>query len=250
LEKQNLILIHSFITNRIIYQGIIEFLEDYFNVYFLDLPGSLNGVPALEDNSVESYGEYMTEKIKDFGLDSYWLAGVSFGFLVASRAKLDSSCKGLMAMEPYLGYKELCFSKWRRKMNLFLLNVICGLKIYDFVWHTKYFRKNYMERHRFPDIDCLISNYDAKAYFETAKVILNYDNTHEFHKLPHVCFLNTDDKTLDNIEIGKIFEKNVEDVMFLFFGGEHYPKDLGKSYYEEHVGKENMLKAVEYMRQF
>src|SRR3989338_8142785 len=46
--KPHLVLVHSFPTNSNILSGLIEFLEQYFTVHFIDLPGFTKQIPPLK----------------------------------------------------------------------------------------------------------------------------------------------------------------------------------------------------------
>ena len=77
MPKENLIIVHSFPGNSILLSGLIEYLNDYFEVYFINLPGFAKSVPPLTEISFKGYVQFIEEKIRGFGLASYWLAGIS-----------------------------------------------------------------------------------------------------------------------------------------------------------------------------
>src|SRR5262245_44001214 len=101
MTKENLILIHSFPTNSLLLQGFIEYLNDYVNVYPIDLPGFTQSGPALAKISLNQYTQFVERCIQALAVESYWLGGVSFGFAVVNGVQPDLRCKGFMAIEPY-----------------------------------------------------------------------------------------------------------------------------------------------------
>ncbi len=105
--RENLVLVNAFYTNSAILQGLIDFLSDTFNVYFIDLPGFAADVPPLEDISVEGFAHYVRRRIDGFGLEHFVLGGISFGFLVANRVPLNGECRGILGITPYLDRKSL-----------------------------------------------------------------------------------------------------------------------------------------------
>ena len=124
MVKENIILVHSFPTNSKILNGFKEYLDDYFNVYFIDMPGFVLEKKPLAKISIENFSEYLDEEIGRLGLKSYFLGGISFGFLVVNGVKVDSKCKGILAMEPYLNSKMLKMNSGSRLKLLALINFI------------------------------------------------------------------------------------------------------------------------------
>ena len=57
-EKDNLVLVNGFYTNSIILKGLVDFLDDRFNVHFIDLPGFCAGSPPLEEVNLESFARF------------------------------------------------------------------------------------------------------------------------------------------------------------------------------------------------
>ena len=102
MEKENLVLLHSFPTNSILLSGYIEYLSDSFNVYFIDLPGFTKAVPPLERVTFAGYYDFVGRKIKELDLDSYLVEGISFGFAIVNHLNHDRKCKGIIAIEPFI----------------------------------------------------------------------------------------------------------------------------------------------------
>src|SRR6266496_3587000 len=107
MMKHNLVLVHSFPTNSILLRGLIEYLSDYFNVHFVDLPGFTKGTTPLPHITLSGYSAFLEEKINELGLETYLVAGISFGFAVVNKAKHSNKCLGILAIEPYIGTKSL-----------------------------------------------------------------------------------------------------------------------------------------------
>lgn len=133
-EKENLILVHSFPTNRILLAPLIEYLQDYFNVFPVDLPGFKSDVLPLKQISFQGYCDFLDEKIKQLKLPHYVVAGISFGFIVVNCAKLDEKCKAVMAVEPYLNTYHLRFGRLDRIKEIVQLRFIKTFHLYSFIW--------------------------------------------------------------------------------------------------------------------
>lgn len=74
-NKQNLVLIHSFPTNSIILKGLNNFLSNYINVYFIDLPGFNNNYDKKFKISFENYANCVQLEIDKLKLNTYWVGG-------------------------------------------------------------------------------------------------------------------------------------------------------------------------------
>ena len=109
-KKENLILVHSFPTNSILLKGFIGYIDDYFNVYPIDLPGFRKDIKPLQKITIDSYSKFVEEKVKKLNLDDFLIGGISFGFIVVNNAKIDKKCKGIIAIEPYVNSKSLRMS--------------------------------------------------------------------------------------------------------------------------------------------
>ncbi|PSO45454.1 MAG: hypothetical protein BRC25_02260 [Parcubacteria group bacterium SW_6_46_9] len=108
-NEEKLVLVHSFPTNSILLSGLVDYLEDYFNLHFIDLPGFTAESP-YDGNKItlSHFSEYVEDEIDKLDWDNYIVGGISFGFLVINQADInENKCQAMIAVEPYLNSKYL-----------------------------------------------------------------------------------------------------------------------------------------------
>jgi pimeloyl-ACP methyl ester carboxylesterase len=251
MSKPNLILIHSFPTNSILLKGLIQYLDDYFKVYFIDLPGFITKVPPLEKITVDGYSNYVEEKIKELDLDKYYLGGISFGFLIINHAKIDRRCKGIFAIEPFTGIKSLrTTSLWRFEYGL-LLDIIYHLNLARKIWNSKIFRylypKYFFVGHSKVVTDIILNEIDGKTFLDTARLLLKNNENCHFHNLPYALIVNKDDVRVKYVYLSKLFRDNIKRLLIVDTTIEHYPKrSLLKSYFTTKFPQDEVKEVIEF----
>ncbi|MDD5547554.1 MAG: hypothetical protein PHN74_01445 [Candidatus Pacebacteria bacterium] len=244
MEKRNLVIVHSFPTNSVLLQGLTDFLSDYFNVYMIDLPGFMPDVLPLKEISLEGYRRYVKEKIESFDLKTYWMAGVSFGFLVVDGIR-DDKCLGFLAIEPYINSEFLKMSKFKKFAYIFIISIVGGTGIYKKIWGSRLLKfllgKEYRKR-----MDILFSTIDARTFFETAKFILKDKKFPVFQDKPYVLVVNKKDLTIFSDKTISFFKKKANNLEIIFSTSEHYPQHMTKEYFQKHISE----KEVGRMREF
>src|SRR5262245_52978902 len=103
MEKENLVLVHSFPTKSILLRGLADYLNDSFETYCIDLPGFTRQVPPLPRISWDAFSRFTESRIRELSLDSYVAAGISFGFRVVNNMAVDEKCRGILGLVPFLG---------------------------------------------------------------------------------------------------------------------------------------------------
>ena len=73
MTTENLVLVHSFPTNSILLKGLVEFLNDHFNLYFIDLPGFTQKSPPIQQITIDNYSAYVEKYINNLKIDHYIL---------------------------------------------------------------------------------------------------------------------------------------------------------------------------------
>jgi pimeloyl-ACP methyl ester carboxylesterase len=250
-RKENLILVHSFPTNSILLRGLIEFLGDYFNVYFIDLPGFTRKNPLQKNKiSLKFYSDYLTHRIKKLNLDNYIVAGISFGFLVVNEAKLDpKKCKAILAVEPYLNSKFLNISFLKRFLYTHLLDDIFTSKISKRIWESPHAEQvlGYLVG-RSDKLKTVLTELDYRAFFQTAKILMKYDKKSKYKKdIPYVLWVNVNDGTIKAKDIVIEFQAKVKNLLVKFNQVEHYPKDVSKKYFRKKIKKADILESIEWI---
>jgi len=234
-NKENLILVNAFYTNSILLKGLISYLNTYFNVYFIDLPGFAKHSPPLEEISIRMYSEYVTRKINQFDLNHYIVAGISFGFLIVNNIYLDGKCKGVVAIFPYLDKHSLKLETRKKAFYNFASHFFVGFNISRNVWESKLFQNMAYFYSSYPEdrITVILEHMDGKTFFETAKIILNHKDALCFQKLPYALIVNEKDKTINYDYSLKIFKSNVEELLIVHSEADHYPEDVKESYFQK-----------------
>ena len=248
MKKPNLVLIHSFPTNSILLKGFIDFLKDYFNVYWIDLPGFIKNIPPLKDISLDNYAKYVQEKIDDLNLEHYWLGGISLGFLVAENVSTDEKCKGMFAVAPCLNSTDLKIP-WHIKMmgNIFI-NIICLMNVHQRIWESISF-KHFLSKIGNPPkrIETMLNTINSRTFFETAKLVFKNKNEFQLQQKPSILMINKNDKTLRAGKIMAKFKKDLDKLLIINHTIEHYPKEITKDHFKKNVKEEHMKQIVNFM---
>ncbi|HZX11305.1 MAG TPA: hypothetical protein VFG01_10215, partial [Acidobacteriota bacterium] len=174
-NSENLILVNAFYTNSILLKGLINYLKKHFNVYFIDLPGFAKKSPPLKEISISLYSEYVTQKVEDFNLDHYIIAGISFGFLITNNVFLDGRCKGIVAIFPYINKNSLKLELGKKLFYNLMSQFFVSFNLSRKIWKNKIFQNIAYLYSSYPRnrVTVILEHMDGKTFFETAKIILN-----------------------------------------------------------------------------
>lgn len=250
MKKENLVLVHSFPTNSIILSGLIHFLNRYFKVYFIDLPGFVSCEKALQKISFENYSDFVAEKIEEFKLDNFFIGGMSFSFRVINNLKLDNRCKGIIALEPYTDSSCLRMPSLRKNFYLSSFKVLSGLKLADYFYKSGLFRKILEKDHGKPKqtIDIILNEIDGRTFFETATMVLSEKRKIKFHDLPYVLIMNPKDKTVNYKYTVKIFKQGVKKLLIVNTVMPHYPQSLTSDYFDQNFSPQKLNQILKFLR--
>lgn len=250
-KKRKLVLIHSFPTNSILLKGLIDFLNDYFDLYFIDLPGFIKTSPPLEKISISSYSEYVKQKIDSLNIKDFWIGGISFGFLIANdvaRQLSRKQCRGIIAMEPFIDYTSLEISYIKRENLLNFIRLVCLFKLERKVWKSKYF-KRLLGRMGSPAnrVSALLKTVDPRTFFLTAKLLLGKKRDIAFVKLPYILVNNPHDETVFEDKITNLFASNVAKICSIKTSSEHYPINPTRLYFKNHISQKSLKEILKFM---
>lgn len=250
MVKENLILVHSFPTNSILLAPLIDYLQEYFNVYPVDLPGFVNNVEPLEGITLQGYSKYLDAKIKELNLSHYVIGGISFGFIVVNNAKLDEGCKAIMAIEPYLNTYHLRFGYLDRIKEIAQLRFVRLFGLYSFIWKTGWWKHYYSHIAHAPAerTEVVLKEIDPKTFFETGRQLLEYRGIPELKDLPYVLIINPADRTITSPKIIKFFEERVPDKLLVIkteIG--HYPRNMCKAYFADKLTKREIDRVYSFL---
>ncbi len=231
--RENLVLVNAFYTNSILLKGLIDYLSRHFNLYFIDLPGFTKHSPPLEEISVSLYSEYISQKIEQFDLDHYIIAGISFGFLIVNSMSLDRKCKGIVAIFPYINKNSLKLKIAKKAFYNFASQFFISFNLSENIWKNKMFRKMAYWYSSYPKdrVAVILKHMDGKTFFETAQMILNNSAPLTFQELPYALILNKNDNTIRYHYSLKTFKQNVKDLLIVHSDADHYPDDIEESYF-------------------
>ena len=248
--RENLVLVNAFYTNSAILQGLIDFLSDTFNVYFIDLPGFAADVPPLEDISVESFAHYVRRRIDGFGLEHFVLGGISFGFLVANRVPVNGECRGIVGIAPYLDRKSLKLRPVKRHSYRLVTGLLSTTRLSRRVWKTRAVRRfaHYYSRYPSSRVDMILDHMDGRTFFETGRMILNGRHSSMFHDLPYVLIVNRDDTTIDFEYTTRRFRDSAAKLLIVETKIDHYPREISKEYFRERIGPDQIDRIAAFLR--
>ncbi len=247
MKKENLVLVHSFPTNTVMLKGLKEFLDDYFNVYFLDLPGFNVNIPPLKNITYDDYSKYLEDYIKKLKLKDYFLGGISFGFLVVNNSKINKRCKGFLAIEPfinanYLKQKFILISLI--KIGLFF--VTC-LQLHNKFYNSTLFKKILLLQNPKHRIETMIKTIDGVTFFETLKLLFNTKTIPKFQKKPYILLINSNDNIVNADKTIKLFKK-LNNKLILKIKSEHYPSDITKKYFQKKINSKVMKQLLDFCK--
>jgi len=249
VKKENLILINSFYSNSLL-QGLIDFIQDYFHVHFIDLPGFAAHVPPAKTISFEGFSSYVEEKIKAFDFDSYILGGISFGYFIASRASMDHRCRGIAAIVPYVDSYSLRL-KFRKKLIYKMgTRVIDGRGISSWLWEKHAFKKLAWWYSIYPEerVNVILDQFDGRTFFRIGRLLLENNKPCGFHNLPTALIISCVDSTLNNEYVLDLFQENIKDLLVVHTEIDHYPVQLDKKYFKDHFKDENIKKILNFFQ--
>lgn len=241
MRKPDLVLIEGYGTNSIILKGLIDFLDDYFVVHYFDLPGFIQEVEPLEKVTIQNYVRYVQEQIDQLALETYYIAGVSFGFLLANKAAADKRCEGILAIEPYINAQHLNFSTKKMLSTKIAVKTVTNLKLYEKIWHSKYFKKTLIKR-GYPSnmITEILKDMNSREYFETGKLLVTFKEPPTFWNKPYTLIVNLTDKVINAKKVLKTFKKHAKQLNVIYTNAAHYPEKLDRSYFDTYIGKDEI----------
>lgn len=239
-HKPNIIVIQAFPANHTLSEGIIEYLEDFFNVYFIDLPGFHPDIPPLESVTMNGYIKYVNDKVKELDLENFVLAGISFGFLLATKVKItNKKCLAVLGSGPFLGVGYLNFPIIKRGIFKLVVNIADKTGISEVVWQTKIFKEvliHFLGNKSKSIIDVIIKEVDPNTFIKTAKILLNYKYKPTFSKdLPYVLLMNPRDTAVSFYKTLETFIDCIDSnkLRVIITNVEHYPKNPTYSYFKK-----------------
>ncbi len=255
-KKENLILVHSFPTNSILLAGLTEYLDDFFNVYFIDLPGFTGEVRPLKRVSLKRYSNFLNSKIKKLNLNHFVIGGISFGFAVVNDVNLDKrKCRAIFAIEPYINCEYLHQGFIQRFLYTHMLEAFVHKpSAIDRVWHSDFSKRvlAFLSGQTAERMDMIMKEIDGRTFFNTALCIIENKKDIKFKKdIPYVLFVNNNDETVAAAKIVALFEKSIpqNNLLVIYTDIDHYPKDVSKKYFKSKLSDKKVKTVVSWLSQ-
>lgn len=248
MQKENLILVNSFGTNSIILHGLIDYLDKFFNVYFINLPGFITTERRLEKITFSNYSKFLENKIKSLELDHFIIGGISFGFLIVNNTPLSNNCKGIIAIEPYINSKSLAFKKLKIILLIIAIKIISILRLQNLIWKSRLF-KICLKKLKVASnmISLMLAEVDPIAFFKTAELILINKDKINFSSKPYVLLMNKHDETVSYNYLTSIFTKLAKQLLIIEAKFEHYPSTITKQYFEKMVPESQIRRIYNFL---
>lgn len=248
MNSPTLIIIPSFGTNRLILSGLIECVKDYFNVVFIDLPGTLPEVPPLEKVEFKDLTDYVISEINKLNISHFYVCGISFGFYIAGKIGSLKECKGIIAVSPFLTTDSMNVPPFSRKVCYW-----CGLfgartGFHDFVWRNKALLRLVDKVTNFPSgvFDEIVKTYDPRTFFEYIRLIFGTYQPNKLDSNSIVLVINKHDKTIRYEYTVEQLKNGAKKLLEIDTKLEHFPKDLTSHHFKNIFGPENVKKILEF----
>lgn len=248
MQKPNLVLVHSFPTNSILFHGLKEFLDDYFVVYFIDLPGFHPDSPPCETISLLGYSGFVARTIDSLGLTEYWLAGISFGFLVVQGVVPKSGCKGIVAIEPFTGVHSMRMGFWTKTLSKCFVGFVCAFGLHEAIFRSRIFKTFLCFNEPSERINTMLRTFDSFTFFETAKLLLNHKVAPSLCDLPYVLAINPTDTTIDAERTISLFIEQPK-ICVLHTTSDHYPTSISKEYFERTIQRADVERMLSFINE-
>jgi len=124
-EGEPLIIVPATISELENWCDLIQFMAQWFHVYFFELPGHGQSSPFEEKFSSQKVAELVEQLADELGIERFNLMGFSFGGILAMRTfkHLSHRVERLIMIAPCLDHRAIPYSRFRLAM-LYNLNRI------------------------------------------------------------------------------------------------------------------------------
>jgi len=85
---------------------------------------------------------------------------------------------------------------------------------------------------------------DGRTFFETAKNILNCNDSLCFQRIPYALIINKGDRTIDYDFSMKIFRSKINDLLIVHSESDHYPVHIEESYFMSAFPKDEIDRII------
>lgn len=122
-EGEPLIIVPATISELDNWCDLIQFMAQWFHVYFFELPGHGQSSPFNEKFSSQKVAELVEQLADELGLEQFSLMGFSFGGILAMRTfkHVSNRVERLIMIAPCLDHRAIPYSRFRLSL-LYNLN--------------------------------------------------------------------------------------------------------------------------------
>ena len=127
-EGEPLIIVPATISELGNWHDLVQFMAQWFHVYFFELPGHGKSSPFQEKFSSQKVAELIEQLADNLGFERFNLMGFSFGGILAMRTfkRLSHRIDRMMLIAPCVGHHAISYSPFRLGM-LYTFNQFVGL---------------------------------------------------------------------------------------------------------------------------
>jgi len=243
-------LIHSFPTNSILFEGMVEFFSPQLKVITINLPGFHKDVPVLskKDITFDSFAAYVSNKIEEFGYSDYWIAGTSFGYSVLTHMDLKDECRGVFAIEPFLDHHHIAIGFLERNLYKLVFRMVSWLSLEGRLFSSKYFTSHLaLKGVREDYADIIREHVDPATYFKVADILIRTHQPLPPQKRPHALIYNPNDATIKGVTTEEYFKNAGINLLEIVTTLPHFPERLEADYYASHIPQSQVEEVVDFM---
>ena len=93
----------------------------------------------------------------------------------------------------------------------------------------------------------ILNTIDARTFFETALLILEYKKAPMFHKLPYVLVINPEDKTVNAPYLKRLFKEKIKKLLVINQKFDHFPKDMSAKHFAKELPEKTVKNAIAFL---
>ncbi len=224
----------------------MEYLEQFYHVYAIDLPGFVPGSEPISEVSLERYADATQELIDALGITDYWMAGLSFGFLVANICSHDKRCFGTVSVVPYINKNYLIKNEWLYFLLEKSFALICKFKWYEKAYRSIWLRKALLTETHEDRVDEILATVSACTFFETALLLFKLDKEPDLNHKPYIFFVTEEDSTIKMDKLETLLAR-IENKQVVKITCSHHPDEITKQYFDSHVNRQEHERVVNFM---
>jgi len=121
-EGEPLIIVPATISQLENWSTLIQFMAQWFHVYFFELPGHGRSSPFQEKFSSQKVAELVEQLVDELGFERFNLMGFSFGGILAMQTfkRLSRRIDRLIMIAPCVDHRAIPFSQLRLSMLYYM----------------------------------------------------------------------------------------------------------------------------------